>query len=109
MLINVQKLRNRALVDSGAKVSLIQPTVYEHLKKTVKLGKKKVSLKSVNGDKIEVKGAIDLSFKVGQNMLQHKFHVVKGINRKVFLGKDWLLHNGVRLYFDLCRLKVGGE
>ncbi|CAC5416202.1 unnamed protein product [Mytilus coruscus] len=34
------------------------------------------------------------------------FYVVKDMNRNVILGKDWLVQNGVRLYFDLGCLRI---
>ena len=39
--------------------------------------------------------------------MNHTFVVASGINKKVILGKDWLSKFGVRLYFDLQKLRVG--
>lgn len=38
--------------------------------------------------------------------MSHKFYVVANMNRKAILGRDWLVENGVRLYFDLGCLRV---
>ena len=37
----------------------------------------------------------------------HGFYVSPSINRNFILGRDWLVQNGVRLYFDLGILKYG--
>ncbi|CAG2218766.1 Transposon Ty3-G Gag-Pol polyprotein,Transposon Ty3-I Gag-Pol polyprotein [Mytilus edulis] len=39
--------------------------------------------------------------------MTHLFYVVSDMNRNVILGRDWLVKNGVRLYFDLGMLRVG--
>jgi hypothetical protein len=39
--------------------------------------------------------------------MSHEFHVVKDINRSFILGRDWLVQNGVRLYYDLESLRIG--
>jgi hypothetical protein len=39
----------------------------------------------------------------------HIFYVVREMNRKVILGKDWLLKNGVRVYYDLGCIRVNGK
>ena len=39
--------------------------------------------------------------------MNHTFIVASGINKNVILGKDWLSKVGVRLYFDLQKLRVG--
>ena len=39
--------------------------------------------------------------------MNHTFIVASGINKNVILGKDWLSKFGVRLYFDLQKLRVG--
>jgi hypothetical protein len=38
--------------------------------------------------------------------MSHSFYVVSDMNRNVILGRDWLIPNGVRFYFDLSCLRV---
>lgn len=39
--------------------------------------------------------------------MSHVFYVVSDMNRNIILGRDWLVKNGVRLYYDLGCLRVG--
>ena len=39
--------------------------------------------------------------------MTHKIYVVEDVNRSFILGRDWLVKNRVRLYFDLGRLRIG--
>lgn len=39
--------------------------------------------------------------------LSREFYVVKNVNRSLILGIDWLVKNGVGLYFDLGSLRIG--
>ena len=39
--------------------------------------------------------------------MNHTFIVASGITKNVILGKDWLSKFGVRIYFDLQKLRVG--
>lgn len=39
--------------------------------------------------------------------MSHVFYVVADMNRNIILGRDWLVQNGVRLYYDLGCLRVG--
>ena len=39
--------------------------------------------------------------------MNHEFYVVEDVNRSFILGRDWLIKNGVRLYFDLGSLRIG--
>ena len=106
-LLKIGKQRYRSLVDSGAEVSLLHKRVYQSLKNPPKLIKKKISLQSVNGISLEVLGCINLCFQMKGVTQNHVFYVVENMNRNIILGRDWLVQNGVRLYYDLGCLRVG--
>ncbi|MET0107142.1 MAG: retropepsin-like aspartic protease [Sedimenticola sp.] len=108
-MIQIGKNKYRSLVDSGAEVSLIHRRVYQALKNKPKLFKKNARLQSVNGGSLKVDGCISLTFKIGDTEISHLFYVSPSINRNFILGRDWLVQNGVRLYFDLGFLRVGSS
>ena len=39
--------------------------------------------------------------------MSQKFYVTDGLNRNFILGRDWLIQNGIRMYFDLGMLRIG--
>ena len=83
--------------------------MYDQLKYPVKLQHKRVNLQSVNGQPLKVDGLITLKFKIGSNYCTHPFYVVPTMSRNVILGRDFLINNGVRLYYDLGALRIGKQ
>ena len=63
-------------------------------------------MQSVNGHALQVDGTVDMPFEIGGLKTSYTFYVVRNMNRKLILGRDWLLKNGVRLYFDLGCIRV---
>ena len=107
-VIQLGKQRYRALVDTGAEVSLVHRRVFDKLKHGYDLGKQKVNLQAVNGNKLQVDGCATIKFKLGGRKFQHTFYVVDGLNRNVILGRDWIIDNMVVLYFNELRsMKIG--
>jgi len=107
-VIQLGKQRYRALVDTGAEVSLVHRRVFDQLKQGYDLGKQKVNLQAVNGNKLQVDGCATIKFKLGGRKFQHTFYVVDGLNRNVILGRDWIIDNKVVLYFNELRsMKIG--
>lgn len=86
---------------------MIHKRVFQNLKNSPKIEKKNVHLQSVNGNPLSVEGAINLNLEISGQKLNQLFYVVSNMNRNVILGRDWLLDNGVRLYYDLGCLRVG--
>ena len=72
-----------------------------------KLIKKEVHLQSVNGNSLNVLGGVKVDFSIKSYKMSHVFYVVADMNRNIILGRDWLVQNGVRLYYDLGCLRVG--
>ena len=106
-IIKLENKKIRTLIDTGAEVSLIHERVYNKLQFEPKLNTKhQTSLQAVNGKQLNVRGLIQLPFKIGNEKVTHPFYVVKDINRNAILGRDWLTANGVRIYFDLGCLRI---
>ena len=61
----------------------------------------------MNGSDLKIDGCADIEFKIGGLSMRHQFYVVQNINRSFILGRDWLVQNGVRLYYDLGSLRIG--
>ena len=93
------------MIDTGAEVSLVSEKVIKKINPKPKLSRRKVALQSVSGKALFVKGSTDLEFKVGNQKFVHKFQVVRGLNRNFILRTDWMSKNGVRIYFDLKKLR----
>ncbi|MES9994030.1 MAG: retropepsin-like aspartic protease [Candidatus Thiodiazotropha sp.] len=108
-LIQLGKSKFRTLVDSGAEVSLMHRRVYRSLKDKPALVKKTARLQSVSGGCLKIDGYVTLTFKIGDTEVKHSFYVSPSINRNFILGRDWLVQNGVRLYFDLGFLRIGSS
>ena len=106
-LCKFEKQKYRALIDSGAEVSLIHYRVFKSLKQAPKLHKKHVNLQSVSGSYLKVKGYAEMEFELKGEKLKHKFYVVDNMNRNLILGRDWMIDNQIRIYYDLCCLRIG--
>ena len=89
-LCKFEKQKYRALIDSGAEVSLIHVhyRVFKSLKQAPKLHKKHVNLQSVSGSYLKVKGYAEMEFELKGEKLKHKFYVVDNMNRNLILGRD---------------------
>ena len=99
----------RALVDTGAEVSVISERVYRSLRPKPELIKKKINLQAANGSPLHIVGSTRLHVKIGNQLTPHDFFIVRNLSRNFILGRDWLMQNGARMYFDLGALKIGNE
>ena len=105
-VIKIENQKYRALVDSGASISVLSPRVIQKMKFKPKLVKKQINLHSVDGTPLAFDGCANIKFKIGGNLVEQTFHVSPSVTRNVILGRDWLLKFGVRLYYDIPSLKV---
>jgi hypothetical protein len=71
----------RALVDSGAEVSLIHSRVFVNLKDKPKVFKKKAHLQSVNGQALNIEGCANITIKIGKTEVTQLFYIFKDMNR----------------------------
>ena len=107
--IKISGINYRALVDTGAEVSVISSKVYKNIQPKPELQTKDVQLRTANGSSLYIKGLCRLQVQIGSQSTPHDFFVVTNLNRNVILGRDWLRQNGVRMYFDLGALRIGEE
>lgn len=93
-------------MDTGAEVSLIKRKIYDSLKYKPELQRKRLNLMGVDGSPLDIDGVARISFIIGGNSVVQDFYVTRSMTRNVILGRDWLLSNGVRLYFDQKSLRI---
>ena len=107
-IIKIEGQKYRALVDTGASLSILASKVVEKMKSKPKLLRKQVNLHSVDGSRLESSGFCEISFKIGGNNINHTFCVSPSVTRNVILGRDWMIKFGVRLYYDIPSLRIKG-
>ena len=109
VIIRIGRRQFRALVDTGAEVSVMNTRVYRALHPKPQLKNRDIILQTANGSPLKIDGQTRLDVKIGNQCISHKFIVVNNLNRNIILGRDWLTQNGVRLYFDLGALRINSE
>ena len=96
----------RALIDTGAEVSLMKKSIYQTIRGNHRLKNTRTNLQSVSGESLKVTGCADIAFVIGGIRLTHNFFIVEDMNRNAILGRDFLTTNGVRLYYDMKKMKI---
>jgi hypothetical protein len=97
-----------ALIDTGAAISLIERRVARKLEVPLIRLKEYVVIESILGEKMSVKGTINVSIRLGTRYISHRFYVVGGIRQKMILGRDFLNKNRVTIYCGE-KLEIGKE
>ena len=81
----------RALVDTGADVSVISNRLYSTIRNGVRTRPPPpVNLKSANGGRIKIVGEAELNFNLGGRLIAHSFLIVEGVKTECILGADFL-------------------
>ena len=93
------KQRFWALIDTGASVSVVSEKSLTNKFHAQKILPASISLKTVSGQQLQVLGKIFLRIKVGNSLVSHWFHVVRGISNSFILGFDFISANNVQLNF----------
>ena len=96
----------RSLIDTGSELTLLNERIYDSLMYKPMIIKDKLTLHSANGSDMTVLGRINLDFKIQGLKFNHNFVVVRDLTRNVILGRDFLIENGARLYFDLNKIRI---
>ena len=99
------------LVDSGSDVTLLDPAVYNQIKREHKpeLTEVNCSLNTASGDRMESFGAADFELMLGQQSWEYPFVVAQMGSIAGILGNDFLRENNCCLDMGLGTLKVNGE
>ena len=108
-LIYVGKTRWRALIDTGADISVISEKMYKKLKKKVRIKPVSHVLQGAGGKPLQVKGITEITFKLGKKEYSQTCYVIKEASRNLILGVDFLKKNQARIYFDLEKIRLNDE
>ena len=106
--IKIQNLNIRALIDTGSELTLISEKVYNGLNNIPALKKCNIALHSASGSKLQVLGNVTINIKLQGLKFDQEFIVVRDLTRSAILGRDFLVANSARLYFDLGKLRIRG-
>lgn len=80
--------------------------MYDSLQYKAELQKKRLNIFAVDGSPLDIDGVARIKFIIGGNKITHEFFVTGTMNWNVILGRDWLIHHGVRLYYYLSSMKI---
>lgn len=89
-----------ALLDTGANLSLIQPSVLNKIKSTCKIQyiSRAVKIHTINNSNIPYLSAVNIKFKIQNKWFENQFFVTKDdwqSNYKIILGYDFLQRNKI--------------
>ena len=95
--IKVKDLAFSSLFDTGAQVSCIKYDTVSDMELLHQISESSTCIRTANGQDVEVKGSILVSFQIGPCSFMHRFIVCKGITRPFILGEDFLSHHCFKL------------
>ena len=98
----------RALIDTGASVSLMSFKKYRGLRTKGWLKASDIAISQADGRGMRILGIKWLPVKVGGVDKFQKLYIAPGLCEDVVLGEDWLKECGAQLNFDPAVLTVGG-
>lgn len=99
--VKIYNCKFRALVDSGADISLISTKCFDMIKGKIKQTLTPcVQLSAVNGQKLKTLGRVQIPVQFNNKKYTHEFHVVDGIHSTVILGFDFIVDKEVSLIFS---------
>ena len=109
VLFYVFNKKHRGYCDSGAEISMVSYNFYSNLPKSKrpKLQPSSIILRGVNGNKLQNMGTIELELDFNGYLVKHTFIVSRDITRNCLIGRDFMINNDVRLYYDLGAMKFG--
>ena len=106
VLIEIFGQKYRALVDSGAEISIINKKVTENFPDIELLRSTEITLRTATGNAITVVGEVDLTFRLGKKYIKHTFIVAENVTQNVILGRDCLKANGMKIDFGNSQLQM---
>ena len=108
-LVKIQDRRVRLLVDTGAQASVLHKRVFDELNPRPRLYSCSTSLATASGDALKVIGKSSVVIFIAKQRLTHEFIIVKNLNRNGILGRDFLVKNKARIFFDLSIIKINSS
>ena len=108
VLIEIYGQRYRALVDSGAEISLINRRITEHFPEAELFRSTEVTLHTATGTAITVAGEIKLTFRIGKQYIEYTFIVAENLTQNVILGRHCLRRHGMKIDYGTNGLQFRG-
>ena len=99
--LNVNGQNMNAVLDTGAKVTLINKQLFDQIPQKCKtpLCPSILKLRAANMSEIDNAGVSDITFKLGNTMFCHKFVVSKSLGKEILLGVDFIFANKIKLLY----------
>ena len=91
----------KAVLDTGAKVSLINKQLYDQIPCKCKTALHPSILWLIAANMLEINnaGVSNITFQLGNTMLTHKFVVSKSLGKEILLGIDFVYGNQIKLLY----------
>ena len=111
--VNLGSTAVYALLDTGASVSVINFDLFTEMHGQLPfpsvskgLGYK---ITCANGTKVQSCGIVDIEIRLGNTVVNHSVHVLRGITQDLILGLDFLRENGVIVDLSKNFIKFNNE
>ena len=109
--VNIGKVRTRALLDSGSKVTLISGSFFKQIKNHPNVSAVKenhLELFAANGGSFNNQGEVEIVFKITTKNFKRKFVVVPELGHSIILGWDTMREENFILDAGTHTLHIGG-
>ena len=109
---SLSRNRKKALIDTGAEISVVSESLFKELSETTRTGLRtgsKVNCKGASGERLNGLGEVELRFSIGARTFKHQFQVIRSLKAPVILGTDFLeLNKAVIDYYERT-LRLGNS
>ena len=99
----------RALVDTGASVSLVSSKTYRQLGRKERLRPVDLHLSQADSSRMRIEGMTWLPFQLARTRGDMKVYVAPDLCGELILGSDWLRQHKAQIRFDPVSLTLDGE
>ena len=101
VLVYINTLPQRALVDTGAKYTVISQQLYERIKsgraKPVKYRQFDLDLNAANNTAVKIIGSAEVKFRIAGLVIPFEVKIVQRLSQDVILGMDFLHATGAHI------------
>ena len=89
--VEIMGRKIEVLLDSGSEISLLKSSVCKDLRTdSIRVKDLDYTMTQANGQKMELRGMVHLSIKVGSITTWSKLYIAPVLDRTMILGEDWL-------------------
>ena len=113
IIIRTQNKFRSALLDSGAKISVITTKLIKQIMpyrlRDIRPLHNPVVIVSVTNDRRKILGKLDVPFYIGKTLFTHSFSVIEELSEDMILGRDFLFKFNCRLDFPSKTLMANSD